>query len=225
MDAFALGIIDHTLLRPEAMRDDILRICHEARVYGFASVCVNPYWVPVAAAALAGAQPKVCTVVAFPLGALLTKSKVQETEAVLEAGAREIDMVQNLGALHDGDLETVRADIAAVVDVAHKAGALVKVILETGLLNDSQKACACRLAQQAGADFVKTSTGFGPGGATERDVTLMRATVGPAMGVKASGGIRSIEDFHRMVAAGANRIGTSYGVKIAEGARGTVEAY
>jgi deoxyribose-phosphate aldolase len=213
------SLIDHTLLRPEATRVDILQLCREAREYEFASVCVNPYWVPLAAAELAASQVKVCTVVGFPLGATSTEAKVAETEAALAAGAQEIDMVQNIGALRGGDRQAVQQDIEAVVMVAHRAGAIVKVILETALLDDDQKTAACLLAKAAGADFVKTSTGFGPSGATVHDVELMRRTVGPVMGVKASGGVRTLDDLNKMVAAGATRIGASASVKIVEAAR------
>jgi len=198
---------------------DILQLCREAREYEFASVCVNPYWVPLAAAELAASQVKVCTVVGFPLGATSTEAKVAETEAALAAGAQEIDMVQNIGALRGGDRQAVQQDIEAVVMVAHRAGAIVKVILETALLDDDQKTAACLLAKAAGADFVKTSTGFGPSGATVHDVELMRRTVGPVMGVKASGGVRTLDDLNKMVAAGATRIGASASVKIVEAAR------
>jgi deoxyribose-phosphate aldolase len=207
-------LIDHTLLKPEATRVDILRICEEARTFGFASVCVNSYWVPVVSEALKSSGVKVCTVVGFPLGATSTAAKVAETEAALREGAQEIDMVLNIGALRGGDMEAVRRDISEVVTVAHSAGAIVKVILETALLNDAEKIQACQVAQQAAADFVKTSTGFGPGGATVHDIQLMRATVGRAMGVKASGGIRTLADLKHMVAAGATRIGASASVKI-----------
>jgi deoxyribose-phosphate aldolase len=213
------SLIDHTLLRPEATRVDILQLCREAREYEFASVCVNPYWVPLAAAELAASQVKVCTVVGFPLGATSTEAKVAETEAALAAGAQEIDMVQNIGALRGGDRQAVQQDIEAVVMVAHRAGAIVKVILETALLDDDQKTAACLLAKAAGANFVKTSTGFGPSGATVHDVELMRRTVGPVMGVKASGGVRTLDDLNKMVAAGATRIGASASVKIVEAAR------
>jgi deoxyribose-phosphate aldolase len=213
------SLIDHTLLRPEATRVDILQLCREAREYEFASVCVNPYWVPLAAAELAASQVKVCTVVGFPLGATSTEAKVAETEAALAAAAQEIDMVQNIGALRGGDRQAVQQDIEAVVMVAHRAGAIVKVILETALLDDDQKTAACLLAKAAGADFVKTSTGFGPSGATVHDVELMRRTVGPVMGVKASGGVRTLDDLNKMVAAGATRIGASASVKIVEAAR------
>ncbi len=191
-------------------------MCREAAQYRFASVCVNPYWTSVAASDLAAAGVKVCTVVAFPLGATLTDVKAEETAAAIRAGANEIDMVMNIGALRGGDYEIVLTDIAAVVGQAHAAGALVKVILETALLDDVQKGIACVLASKAGADFVKTSTGFGPGGATQHDVALMRAVVGPDMGVKASGGIRTRQDFDTMIRAGANRIGASASVKIVQ---------
>lgn len=209
-------IIDHTLLRADATRDDIVKICREARQHNFASVCVNPYWVPLAASELAGSPVKVCTVVGFPLGATSTEAKVAETEAALRAGAQEIDMVQNVGALRSGDQDTVLRDIAMVVETAHRAGAIVKVILETALLDDNQKVAASQLAKMAKADFVKTSTGFGPSGATVHDVELMRSAVGQEMGVKASGGIRTLDDVKKMVAAGATRIGASAGVKIVE---------
>lgn len=217
-------IIDHTLLRADATRDEIVKLCHEARQYGFASVCVNPFWVPLAAAELSGTKVKVCTVVGFPLGATSTEAKVAETEAALRAGAQEIDMVQNIGALRSGDQEAVQRDIAAVVATAHRAGAIVKVILETALLDDNQKTIASQLTKNANADFVKTSTGFGPSGATVHDVALMRAAVGPAMGVKASGGIRTLDDVNKMVAAGATRIGASAGVKIVAAASDSSEA-
>jgi deoxyribose-phosphate aldolase len=212
------ALIDHTLLRPEATRPDIVKLCQEARQYGFATVCINPYWVPLAASELAGSAVKVCTVAGFPLGATSTEAKVAEAAAALRAGAREIDMVINVGALRGGDFDAVKLDIQAVTRVCHDAGAIVKVILETALLDDAQKTTACSLAQAAGADFVKTSTGFGPAGATARDVALMRHAVGPAMGVKAAGGIRTLEDFRAMVNAGANRIGASSSIKIVEAA-------
>jgi deoxyribose-phosphate aldolase len=224
------SLIDHTLLRPEATRADILQLCREARDYNFASVCVNAYWVPIAAAELAGSPVLVCTVVGFPLGATSTEAKVCETEAALVAGAQEIDMVQNIGALLDkdalrgGDRQAVQQDIEAVVKAAHRRNSIVKVILETALLDDDQKTAACLLAKAAGADFVKTSTGFGPSGATVHDVELLRRTVGPAMGVKASGGIRTLDDLNKMVAAGATRIGSSSGVKIVEAARSALQS-
>jgi len=212
------ALIDHTLLRPDAAHDDIVTLCAEARQYGFASVCVNPYWVPLAAAQLAGSPVKVCTVVGFPLGAAATEVKRAETESALRVGAREIDMVINIGALKSGDSDTVKLDIQSVVDAAHRAGAIVKVIIETALLDDQQKALACTLAKLAGADFVKTSTGFAGSGATAYDVALMRRVVGPEMGVKASGGIRSLADLNAMAAAGATRIGASASLKIVEAA-------
>lgn len=218
IDPAIAGMIDHTILKPEATRADVVKVCQEARQYGFASVCVNPYWVPLVKAGLAGTPVKVCTVVGFPLGATSTEAKVAETAAALRAGAQEIDMVINVGALRSGEHEAVEADIRAVVKVAHAVGAIVKVILETVLLDDNQKAVACTICKLAGADFVKTSTGFGPSGATAHDVALMRATVGPGMGVKASGGIRTLEDFKIMAAAGATRIGASASVKIVEAA-------
>jgi deoxyribose-phosphate aldolase len=212
------SLIDHTMLRPEATRADIVKLCGEARQYGFATVCINPYWVPLAASELAGSAVKVCTVAGFPLGATSTEAKVAEAAAALRAGAREIDMVINVGALRGGDFDTVKLDIQAVTRVCHDAGAIVKVILETALLDDAQKIKACALAQAAGADFVKTSTGFGPAGATVQDIVLMRHAVGPGMGVKAAGGIRTLDDFRAMVAAGANRVGASASVKIVEAA-------
>jgi deoxyribose-phosphate aldolase len=220
IDPSIAGLIDHTLLRPDATRAEIIKVCREARKYGFASVCINPYWVPLVAAELAGSPVKVCTVIGFPLGATSTEAKVAETEAALRVGAQEIDMVQNIGALRSGDHETVKADIAAVVEVAHRAGAIVKVILETALLDDNQKAVASTLAKMAKADFVKTSTGFSSSGATAHDVELMRLAVGPDMGVKASGGIRTLDDVKKMAAAGASRIGASASVKIVEATTG-----
>jgi deoxyribose-phosphate aldolase len=216
IDPSIAALIDHTVLKPDATRADIVKVCREAREYGFASVCVNPYWVPVVRAELAGSPVKVCSVAGFPLGATSTEAKVCETAAALRAGAQEIDMVINVGALRSGDHEAVKLDIQQVVKVTHEAGAIVKVILETALLDDNQKAVACTLAKLAGADFVKTSTGFGPAGATAQDVALMRNVVGPEMGVKASGGIRTLADLKTMTAAGATRIGASASVKIAE---------
>ena len=215
-DSSIAALIDHTLLKPDATSADIRQVCAEARHYGFASVCVNPYWVRLVADDLAGSNVKVCSVVGFPLGASATQIKVAETAAAIRDGAQEIDMVLNIGALRGGDHDAVRGDIQAVVEIAHACGAIVKVILETALLNDEQKVAASLLAKEAGADFVKTSTGFGPGGATAEDVALMRRTVGPAMGVKASGGVRTLEDLKSMAAAGANRVGASASVKIVE---------
>jgi deoxyribose-phosphate aldolase len=215
-DSSIAALIDHTLLKPEATEADIRKVCSEARQYGFATVCVNPYWVRLVAGELAGSRVKVCAVVGFPLGANATEIKVAETAGVIRAGAQEIDMVLNVGELRGGNYEAVRDDIVAVVETAHANGAIVKVILETALLNSEQKVKACLLAKEAHADFVKTSTGFGPGGATTEDVALMRRTVGPAMGVKASGGVRTLEDLRKMVAAGASRVGASSSVKIIE---------
>lgn len=208
------SLIDHTILKPETTRSEVRRVCAEALHYAFASVCVNPYWVPLAARELAGSPVKVCSVVGFPLGAGKTAIKAAEAEQAIRDGALEIDMVLNVGELRGGNNDAVRYDIAAVAEVCHQSGAILKVILETGLLSDDQKRRACSLAKAAGADFVKTSTGFGPGGATVEDIALMRAAVGPEMGVKASGGIRTIEDLRAMVAAGANRIGASASVQI-----------
>jgi deoxyribose-phosphate aldolase len=213
------SLIDHTLLRADATRTEIQQLCREALQYNFASVCVNSFWVPVTASELAGSEVKVCTVVGFPLGAMSTEAKVCETETALRMGAQEIDMVQNIGALRSDEDRVVVEDIMAVVEAAHRRGAIVKVILETSLLNDDQKVAACKLAKLAGADFVKTSTGFSTSGATVHDVELMRNAVGPEMGVKASGGIRTLDDVLKMVAAGATRIGASAGVKIIEAAR------
>ena len=216
IDPTIAALIDHTILKPEATRSDVQKICREARQYGFASVCVNPYWVPLVRAELAGSAVKVCTVVGFPLGATSTEAKVAETAAALRVGAQEIDMVINVGALRSGDTDAVKNDIASVVRVAHQAGAIVKVILETALLDDPQKTVACQIAKSAGADFVKTSTGFSTSGATVHDIALMRAAVGPLLGVKASGGIRTLQDVQAMTAAGATRIGASASVKIVE---------
>lgn len=206
--------IDHTLLKPEAFRADLLRLCDEGIRYGFASVCVNPANTAVVARQLRGTGVKVCTVAGFPLGATLPEAKAAEAAAGIRAGAQEIDMVLHVGAVKSGDWKAVAADIAGVVAVCHRRGVLCKVILEMVLLTQEEKRRACLIAKRAGADFVKTSTGFGAGGATPEDVRLMRKTVGRRMGVKASGGIRSLEDFRKMTAAGATRIGTSAGVKI-----------
>jgi deoxyribose-phosphate aldolase len=218
------SLIDHTLLRADATAADIRQLCSEARKYGFASVCVNPYWVPLASAELSGSPVKVCTVIGFPLGANATATKVAETENAVQQGASEIDMVINIGELKAGNHDAVFTDIAAVASAAHKGGAILKVILETALLDDRQKMAACTLAKSAGAEFVKTSTGFATGGATVQDVALMRQVVGKEMGVKASGGIRTLEDMNKMTAAGATRIGASAGVKIMEAAQGNSES-
>jgi len=216
IDPAIAAMIDHTILKPDATRDDVIKICREARQYGFASVCVNPYWVPLVKRELAGSSVLVCTVVGFPLGATSTEAKVCETENAIRQGAQEIDMVINVGALRSGDTETVRKDVTAVADATHRGRAILKVILETALLNDEQKTLACQICKTAGADFVKTSTGFSTAGATAHDIALMRAAVGPTMGVKASGGIRALQDLHTMAAAGATRIGASASVKIVE---------
>jgi deoxyribose-phosphate aldolase len=220
IDSTIARIIDHTLLRPEATAADIRNVCQEAIKYNFASVCVNPYWVPLVASELAGSEVKVCTVVGFPLGANATAIKVGETENAIRAGAQEIDMVVNIGELRGGNYDAVKQDIQAVVNAAHQGGAMVKVILETALLDDNQKTVASTLAKLAGAEFVKTSTGFAAHGATVHDVELMRKAVGAEMGVKASGGIRTLEDLQKMVAAGATRIGASASVKIVESTKG-----
>ena len=209
-------LIDHTILRPDATRADVLQVCADALQYEFASVCVNSFWVPVVARELAGSSVKTCTVTGFPLGAMSTASKVAETLDAIANGASEIDMVINIGALKGGEESAAEIDIAAVVAASHNGGAIVKVIIETALLDHDLKILACRIAQRAGADFVKTSTGFAKAGATVEDIALMRATVGPDMGVKASGGVRTLEDLKAMVAAGATRIGASASVKIVE---------
>ena len=209
--------IDHTLLRPDATAGDIDRLCGEAKEYGFAAVCINPTWIRRAATVLRGTPVAVASVVGFPFGASTSEVKATEARRALRDGAREIDMVLNIGALKSGMRETVREDIARVSDACHEAGALNKVIIEAALLTDEEKVIACRLAQLARADFVKTSTGYASGGATVYDVALMRETVGPKMGVKAAGGIRTAEDVREMIAAGATRIGASAGVKIVTG--------
>ena len=210
------ALIDHTLLKPEATRADIIKVCEEAVEYSFASVCVNPTWVPLVAERLRCSKVKVCSVCGFPLGATYAAAKRAEAAEAVKLGAQEVDMVINVGALRSGDLDLVRHDIRGVVEVCHAAGALTKVILETALLNDEDKVAGCLLARAAGADFVKTSTGFGPGGATAHDVELMRFVVGEELGVKASGGVRTLEDVKKMVSAGATRIGASASVKIME---------
>jgi len=209
--------IDHTLLKPEATQDQITQLCSEARKYGFASVCVNPTWIKLCADLLHGSDVKVCSVVGFPLGATPTNVKVYETEQVVRDGAQEVDMVINIGALKGGLNELVAKDIRAVVEAAHRGGAIVKVIIEVALLTDEEKVIASLLSKEAGADFVKTSTGFASGGATVYDVELMRRAVGPQMGVKAAGGVRTREDAENMVKAGATRLGASAGVKIVQG--------
>lgn len=216
IDPSIAALIDHTILKPEATRREVEKVCKEAKQYNFASVCVNSCWVPLVAAELRGTPVKVCTVVGFPLGAASTAAKVAEAETAVRVGAQEVDMVINVGALKSCDHEAVKLDIQAVAEACHKGGAILKVIIETALLSDDEKAIACTLAKLAGADFVKTSTGFSKHGATAADVALMRKIVGPEMGVKASGGIRSLEDLQTMAKAGASRIGASASVKIVE---------
>jgi deoxyribose-phosphate aldolase len=211
--------IDHTLLKADAKKEEIEKLCEEANRYGFASVCINPSRVKQAAELLRGSEVKVCTVVGFPLGATITEVKAFETKTAIEHGATEVDMVINIGALKDGDFDTVEKDIRAVVASA-QGKALVKVIIETSLLTNKEKKKACELAVSAGADYVKTSTGFSAGGATEDDVILMRETVGPKLGVKASGGVRSQRDAMTMIKAGATRIGASSGISIVTGVEG-----
>ena len=213
-------MIDHTLLRPEASRSDIEKLCAEAVQFGFASVCINPWYVPLAAELVRGSAVKVCTVVGFPLGATLPRVKIYEAEEAIKLGAREIDMVQNIGALKSGEDAQVESDIRGVVEASHRGGAICKVILETALLTASEKVRASLAAKRAGADFVKTSTGFSSAGATVEDVALMRAAVGEKLGIKAAGGIRTLEDLRQMVRAGATRIGASASVKIVEQTRG-----
>ena len=219
IDADIAQLIDHTLLKPEASREDIGKLCEEALRYGFASVCVNPWNVSFAAERLRGSSVKVCTVAGFPLGATLPRVKVFEAEEAIKLGAQEIDMVMNIGALKSGQDDAVETDIRGVVQACHRGGAICKVILETALLTTEEKVRASVAAKNAGADFVKTSTGFGPGGATAEDVRLMRAVVGGEIGVKASGGVRSLEDLTKLVEAGATRIGASASVRILEQAR------
>jgi deoxyribose-phosphate aldolase len=210
-------MIDHTLLKPDATQDEVAQLCFEAKKYGFASVCVNPTWAELCATLLKGSDVKVCIVIGFPLGATAPEVKAFETQNAIEHGASEIDMVINIGALKAHDLELVARDIRGVVTTAHARGAIVKVIIEAVLLNDEEKTIACLLSKEAGADFVKTSTGFASGGATVHDVELMRRAVGPEMGVKAAGGVRTFEDAENMIKAGATRIGASAGVKIIQG--------
>lgn len=214
------SLIDHTLLKPEAAEGDIRKLCEEAVQFGFASVCVNPAWVKKAADYLKGSNVPVCTVIGFPLGATLSDVKAYEARRAIFNGAGEVDMVINIGALKSGDDCLVEDDIKAVVEAAHENGILCKVIIETALLTDEEKVRACLASKNAGADFVKTSTGFAKGGATADDVALMRRTVGSALGVKASGGVKGIDDARAMFEAGATRIGASVGVKIAQEASG-----
>lgn len=216
MEKSIAKLIDHTLLKAEAMEEQITKLCEEAKEHDFASVCVNPTWVKHASKLLAGTDVKVCTVIGFPLGATTSETKAFETKNAIENGATEVDMVINIGALKSGHIELVEEDIRAVVEAA-KGKALTKVIIETSLLTEEEKVKACELAVKAGADFVKTSTGFSTGGATLDDIRLMRKTVGPDIGVKASGGVRSSEDAKNMVEAGATRIGASSGIAIIQG--------
>ena len=213
-DGQVAPLIDHTLLKADASQDQIAQLCYEARTFRFASVCVNPAHVKLAAQLLKGSEVPVCTVVGFPLGATPATVKAFETQQAIREGAREIDMVINVGALKSEDYKTVYEDIASVVRAAHAGDSLVKVIIEAALLNDEEKVIACQLSKAAGAEFVKTSTGFGPGGATVADVALMRRVVGPAMGIKAAGGVSNYADAQAMIAAGATRIGASAGVRI-----------
>lgn len=212
-------MIDHTALKPETTKGDILKLTAEAKEYRFASVCVNPTWVKLASTELAGTGVDVCTVIGFPLGANTTAVKAFETSDAIQNGATEVDMVINIGELKDKNDDVVLSDIKAVVEAAK--GTLVKVIIETCLLTDDEKVRACQLAVEAGADFVKTSTGFSTGGATATDIALMRKTVGPNIGVKASGGVRTKEDVLKMIEAGATRIGASAGVAIVSGGEST----
>jgi deoxyribose-phosphate aldolase len=214
------SMIDHTLLKPDATRSDIEALCREAAEYKFASVCVNPTWVALCASLLQATGVKVCSVVGFPLGATTPDTKHYETRRAIFDGAREIDMVINIGALKSGELTRVERDIESVTFPCREAGALSKVIIEAALLTDDEKITACTLAKAAGADYVKTSTGFGPGGATAADVALMRRAVGEEMGVKAAGGVRDLESLKAMVAAGATRVGASAGVRIVQESRG-----
>ena len=214
------SMIDHTLLKADATRKEIEDLCREAAQFKFATVCVNPAWVSTASKLLAGSGVGVCSVVGFPLGATTADVKGYETRRAIFDGAREIDMVINVGALKSGDLRVVERDIEAVVSACRDCGVLSKVIIEAALLTDEEKITACTLARAAGADYVKTSTGFGPGGATAADVALMRRVVGTQMGVKAAGGVRDLDGLKAMVAAGATRVGASAGVKIVQQARG-----
>lgn len=214
VDGDIAHLIDHTLLKPDATQAQIAQLCHEARQYNFAAVCVNPTHVKLCADLLKGSDVDVCTVVGFPLGATPPEVKAYEAQQAINDGATEIDMVINIGALKGGEFDLVERDIATVTRVCHNNRALCKVIIEAALLNEGEKIKACELAKKAGADYVKTSTGFGPGGAAVADVALMRRVVGPSIGVKAAGGIGSFADAKGMVAAGATRIGASAGVKI-----------
>ena len=210
-------MIDHTLLKPEATKQQVEELCGEAKQYGFASVCINPGFVKLCAQLLRDTSVKVCTVIGFPLGATSTEAKAFEAERAIRDGAREVDMVINVGMLKSGEYDYVEKDIAAVTSTAHKFDVLAKVIIETGLLTDEEKVKACILAKRARADFVKTSTGFAKGGATVGDIALMRRVVGPELGVKASGGVRTLEQAKALIESGADRIGASASVKIVTG--------
>lgn len=218
------GFIDHTLLKPDATRADLEKLCREAAEFKFATVCVNPAWVAFCANQLRHTSVGVCTVVGFPLGATTPDVKNYETRRVIFDGAREVDMVINIGALKSGDVRLVERDIEAVAQACRDAGVVSKVIIEAAYLTDDEKVTACTLSKAAGADFVKTSTGFGPGGATVADVALMRRVVGADMGVKAAGGVRDLDGLKAMVAAGASRVGASAGVKIIQESRGAAPA-
>jgi deoxyribose-phosphate aldolase len=211
-------MIDHTLLKPDATQDEIAQLCYEARKHKFASVCVNPAYAKLCSELLKDSGVEVCVVVGFPLGATPTDGKVFETQQAIREGASEVDMVINIGALKSRDYESVEQDIASVARICHANNAILKVIIEAALLTDEEKVVACQLSKVAGADYVKTSTGFGPGGATVEDVALMRRVVGPTMGVKAAGGIRTYEDAQKMIAAGASRLGASASIRIMQGA-------
>ena len=215
------GYIDHTLLKPDASQAEVAQLCHEARQYHFAAVCVNPTNVLLCSQLLQDSGVEVCTVVGFPLGATPPEVKAYEAQQAVSDGATEVDMVINVGALKSKEYDLVQRDIAAVSRTSHNGGAICKVIIEAALLTDEEKVKACELAQAAGADYVKTSTGFGPGGATLHDVALMRQVVGPEMGVKAAGGIRTYQDAEAMVKAGATRVGASASIKIVQGADGS----
>jgi deoxyribose-phosphate aldolase len=208
------GMIDHTLLKPDATTDAVSRLCEEALQYSFASVCVNPCYIPLCQSILRGGPVKVCTVIGFPLGASATAVKSFEAQQAIASGAEEVDMVINIGALKSGNLDFVKEDIRAVVKAS--GGVLVKVILETCLLTDEEKIIACKAAEAAGADYVKTSTGFSTGGATVADIALIRRTISPRMGIKASGGVRSLDFARQLIEAGATRLGTSASIKLVE---------
>lgn len=219
-EASLASYIDHTLLKPEASREQILTVCREAVEHSFKSVCVNPVWVSTVRTAVKDTGVLTCSVIGFPLGASTTEVKVVEAQGAVADGADEIDMVINIAAARADDRDALVLDIRAVAEAVHAHGAVLKVIIETALLDDEQKVLACEAAVEAGADFVKTSTGFNGGGATVEDIALMRRTVGPDLGVKASGGVRTLEDARAMIDAGATRIGASSGVAIVRGEQG-----